>query len=96
MLEGEGEGEGHCNVLKEALEATDKACGLSKAQLDIEKYGGGMMLVIVLVRIVNYGKGGKRGREERRGIWNRIKKDKMAVYQAKCDAEKIWIHNAEG
>ena len=38
------------------LMPTQEKKHLQKVQLDREKYGGGMVLVIVLVRRVNYGK----------------------------------------
>ena len=39
-----------------------------KAQLDIKKHGGRMMLVIVLMRSVNYGRSGNRGTQQRRSF----------------------------
>lgn len=57
-----------------------------KAQLDIEKHGGGIMLVIELVRNVNYGKSEKMGHRSRKKCLNVKKKTGRAVYHAKCNS----------
>lgn len=51
------------SVLKWGKRSTDRSCGWSKTQLNIQKHGGAM-LVTVLVRRVNYGGIGNRETQE--------------------------------
>ena len=54
--------EGYLNVLKGALlEATNKSCEWTKGPaINIKKYGGRMMLVMVLLRSISYGRSGNK------------------------------------
>ena len=48
------------SVLKWGKRSTDRSCEWSKTHLNIQKHGSAVMLVMVLVRHVNYGGSGNR------------------------------------
>ena len=61
--------EDNWNLLKVAsLEAKDKTCGWTKSPARHEESGGAMMVVIVLLRSINYGSGGNRKTQVKRSM----------------------------
>ena len=60
-IQTDGSVEDYWNILKGALlEGTDWSYGWKKGPVRHKKYAGGMMLVIVYVSTLNYGKSGNR------------------------------------
>ena len=57
-------------------------------QLDIEKHGGEMMLITVLVKIITIWKELKKGKVSKEKYVEVKSKARKVCYQAKCEREK--------